>query len=87
MPNTANKNETESGSADMPMVDRPSTVPGDVSSSEAPSAGADKTVVEVPGKKGSEGTVVVFVSTEQGGAGSKKSSLLVTIPLKSQRAP
>ena len=55
---------------------------------ETRAAGANKTVVEVPGEKASEGTVVVFVSTEQGdGAGSKKSSLLVTIPLKSQRAP
>jgi uncharacterized protein DUF4384 len=55
---------------------------------ETRAAGADKTVVEVPGDGKSEGTVVVFVSTEQGdGDSSGKSSLLVTIPLKSQRAP
>ena len=53
---------------------------------ESRAAGADKTVVEVPGDGKSEGTVVVFVSTEQGdGDSSKKSSLLVTIPLKSQK--
>ena len=55
---------------------------------ETRAAGADKTVVEVPGEKASEGTVVVFVSTEEGGqAEGKRSSLLVTIPLKSQKAP
>ena len=52
---------------------------------ETRATGADKTVVEVPGKKGAEGTVVLFVSAEQGEEnGLKKSSLLVTIPLKSQ---
>ena len=51
---------------------------------ETRAAGADKTVVEVPGEEGSEGTVVVFVSSEQGEDGARKSSLLVTIPLKSQ---
>ena len=55
---------------------------------ETRAAGADKTVVEVPGDGKSEGTVVVFVSTEEGGqAEGKRSSLLVTIPLKSQQAP
>ena len=55
---------------------------------ETRSTGADKTVVEVPGEKGAEGTVVVFVSTEEGSqAEGKRSSLLVTIPLKSQKAP
>jgi hypothetical protein len=55
---------------------------------ETRASGANKTLVEVPGEKASEGTIVVFVSTEPGdGVGSMKSSILVTIPLKSQRAP
>ncbi len=55
---------------------------------ETKSSGADKTVVEVPGDKKSDGTVVVFVSTEEGAdTEGKRSSLLVTIPLKSQKAP
>lgn len=55
---------------------------------ETRAEGADKTVVEVPGDGKSEGTMVVFVSTEEGGRGEgTRSSLLVTIPLKSQKAP
>lgn len=61
MPDIANKNETESGSTDVPMVDRPSAAPGDEPSSESASADSSETGEFVACRSGGRFWLGIFV--------------------------
>ncbi len=61
LPNTANKNEIESGSTGTPMVDRPSTALGDEPLSEAASADTRVTGESVPYGPGGRFWLGIFV--------------------------